>query len=140
MLELNRKRKIQTLATYLIEIRRCPILDYDQIEKIVVMWNALDDGDKNRVLYSKRFKGKLSTGRFQVAKGEKAAPGVEMSRRAFLGSGSVPAQNPSCNISTIITTLANIITQADKKYTNPLRFKYSFPVHVCMNHCMNHLK
>ena len=112
MLELNRKRKIQTLATYLIEIRRCPILDYDQIEKIVVMWNALDDGDKNRVLYSKRFKGKLSTGRFQVAKGEKAAPGVEMSRRAFLGTGSGPAQHPvgSKLVAAIITTLANIIS------------------------------
>ena len=53
----------------LVEIRSCPILDYNQIEKILVMWNDLDESDKNQVIYSKRFKGK------------NAAPGVEMSRQ-----------------------------------------------------------
>jgi hypothetical protein len=85
---------VQRLASYLVELHTASFINQKQADKIIELWADMDDEDKRRVTYRRRFRDKLLTGRFPRSKARHFFAGVESVRRAFLGHGS-PAQKPS---------------------------------------------
>ncbi|XP_038072943.1 uncharacterized protein LOC119741264 [Patiria miniata] len=69
---------------------------YVQAMEIVRLWRSLEVYDKKPTVFSPRFKAKITTGRFKVSK-TTVQPGVESTKRCFLGESSGPAQWPDCN-------------------------------------------
>ena len=81
--EADHQRAIHltNLAHFLVSVRDEPILTIDHIRRIRELCGQLDERDRQRTVYGPIFKGKLSTGRFQVAKGQNVSPGKELCQR-----------------------------------------------------------
>ncbi|XP_074660367.1 uncharacterized protein LOC141912850, partial [Tubulanus polymorphus] len=101
--------KVQQLADYLVDLRQCPVLTNVQARKIVSLWNNLDPYDKKSTKFSPRHKTKLTQGRFKVSK-TNVLPGVESTRRCFIGENGSPAQWPDCNryVEALISRLCDL--------------------------------
>ena len=86
------------LAAYLVTLDTASFLTSKQTQKVVRLWNQLDEFDKRRVTYTPRFQRRLVSGRFRRVKTQRVFPGVEFVRGAFVGPGT-PAQRPSLAVS-----------------------------------------
>ncbi|XP_076876832.1 uncharacterized protein LOC143526077 [Brachyhypopomus gauderio] len=89
-------RAVQNLADYLVTLKDHSFaLSLEESSHIITLWQALSDYDKQRMVYAPRHQATLNKGRFRVTK-KIVAPGVESTRRCFVGANS-PAQWPDCN-------------------------------------------
>ncbi|XP_053389918.1 uncharacterized protein LOC128552873, partial [Mercenaria mercenaria] len=87
--------KVQALAAYLADLRHGNMcLTSAQVEEIVQLWSALDDYDKQPIIFRPVF-AQHSKGRFRAKR--QGAPGVESTERSMRGPDSVPATRPDCN-------------------------------------------
>ncbi|RVE55461.1 hypothetical protein OJAV_G00236090 [Oryzias javanicus] len=87
---------VQELASFLVGFRdRNLVVTEDEVNHIISLWQSLSDYDKCKTVYSKRHQAHLKQGRFRATK-KIVAPGVESTRRCFIGAHS-PAQWPDCN-------------------------------------------
>ncbi|XP_073719234.1 uncharacterized protein [Misgurnus anguillicaudatus] len=87
---------VQDLAEYLFNLREHRLaLTGEESEQIINLWQALGEFDKKKTTYSPRHQTNLKQGRFRASK-KNVAPGVESTRRCFIGPHS-PAQRPDCN-------------------------------------------
>ena len=86
------------LAEYLVELRdqTSLCLSNQQASTIIALWESLDEGDKQRVVYAARHQERLLSGRFRTPKKPSKTPGVESTTRCLLGVSSAPAQWPDC--------------------------------------------
>ncbi|XP_034460728.1 uncharacterized protein LOC117773137 [Hippoglossus hippoglossus] len=89
---------VDRLAEYLVELRHQTslCLSNQQASAIVSLWDKLDAGDKQRVVYAARHQERLLSGRFRTPKTPSKPPGVESTTRCMLGASSSPAQWPDC--------------------------------------------
>ncbi|KAK3094890.1 hypothetical protein FSP39_007551 [Pinctada imbricata] len=88
---------VEHLAEYLVELRHdCRALTMSQAAEICKRWNCLHDYDKRVTKFSPRHKANLTSGRFKVSKSP-TKPGVDSTKRCFLGGNTGPAQWPDCN-------------------------------------------
>ena len=86
------------LAEYLVKLREQTslCLSNHQASRIITLWESLDDGDKQRVIYAARHQARLLSGRFRTHKTPSNTPGVDSTTRCVLGASSAPAQWPDC--------------------------------------------
>ena len=110
---------VDRLAAYLVTLDTASFLTSKQTQKVVGLWNQLDEFDKRRVTYTPRFQRRLVSGRFRRVKTQRVVPGVESVRRAFVGPGT-PAQRPS--LSRVVDA---ICSQLVLKYRRPSILKTS---------------
>ncbi|XP_036943223.1 uncharacterized protein LOC119013024 isoform X5 [Acanthopagrus latus] len=89
---------VDRLAEYLVKLREQTslYLTNQQTSAIIALWEKLDEGDKQRVIYAARHQGRLLSGRFRTPKKPSQTPGVESTTRCMLGASSAPAQWPNC--------------------------------------------
>ncbi|XP_071501526.1 uncharacterized protein [Diadema antillarum] len=107
---------VQALAEYLLRFREDnSIISQRQAEEIVQLWGQLSEYDKN-IQRPPRYQEKLTKGRFKSS-GASVMPGVESTRRCFLGSNTGPATWPDSNrvMECIITKLCNIFPHKQRK-------------------------
>lgn len=71
-------------------------LSNQQVNPIIALWESLDEGDKQRVVYAARHQDRLLSGRFRTPKKPSNTPGVESTTHCMLGASSAPAQWPDC--------------------------------------------
>ncbi|XP_052466500.1 uncharacterized protein LOC128022785 [Carassius gibelio] len=87
---------VQDLAEFLVSLRDHRLaLSGEECIKIISLWQALGEYDKKKTIYPPRNQTNLKQGRFRATK-KIVAPGVESSKRCFVGAHS-PAQWPDCN-------------------------------------------
>ena len=107
------------LAEYLVELRdqTSLCLSNQQAGAIVSLWDKLEEGDKQRVVYAARHQERLLSGRFRTPKKPSKTPGVESTTRCMLGASSSPAQWPDCCrlVESIFIRLCNIHQSPAKK-------------------------
>ncbi|XP_071959982.1 uncharacterized protein [Antedon mediterranea] len=85
--------KVEALADCLFQFKGdSGVISKTQAEQITQLWNNLKPYDK----IIKRHQDYLSKGRFKRSK-TTVIPGVESTRRCFLGQNTGPAQWPDCN-------------------------------------------
>ncbi|XP_056224228.1 uncharacterized protein LOC130163831 [Seriola aureovittata] len=109
---------VDSLAEYLVELRHMTslCLSNQQADTIISLWQALDDGDKQRVVYEARHRDRLLSGRFRTPKKPSKTPGVESAIRCTLGASSASAQWPDCS-----RLVQNIFIRLCDLYPSPLR-------------------
>ncbi|MEQ2218875.1 hypothetical protein XENOCAPTIV_009338, partial [Xenoophorus captivus] len=85
------------LAEYLVGLREqiSLCLTNLQADCITELWQRLDDGDKQWVVYTPRHQDRLLSGRFCTPKKPLKTPGVESTTRCVLSASSAPAQWPN---------------------------------------------
>lgn len=106
---------VQNLAETLVELREHSFaLTREESAQIITLWQGLADYDKEKTVYSPRHKSSLKTGRFRATK-KIVAPGVESTRRCFVGANS-PAQWPDCN-----RIVEAVFVKLCALYPNPVR-------------------
>lgn len=87
--------KVGSLASYLVSLRdQTTALSNSQASIVITLWNSLAEYDRRPTTLQPRYK--KPTGRFNTSK-TAVAPGVESTRRCFLGQNQGPAQWPNCN-------------------------------------------
>ncbi|XP_026145904.1 uncharacterized protein LOC113120174 [Carassius auratus] len=117
--------QMDALAECLVELRTQTSLTLtnQQVATIVGLWQNLDKFDKDRVVYAARHQDRLLTGHFRSPK-KKAVftPGVDSTKRCFLGSSGSPAQWPNCCrlVEMIFIRLCNIHRSTKKQLTESL--------------------
>jgi len=84
---------VQDLAEYLVSLDSVNCITNRQAERIVQLWDRLSDRDRQRLVYTRRYRDRLLTGRFRQKGRRSFLPGRDSVRRAFLGHGT-PAQKP----------------------------------------------
>ncbi|XP_030261766.1 uncharacterized protein LOC115574407 [Sparus aurata] len=91
-------QQVDRLAEYLVKLREqtSVCLTNQQSSAIITLWEKLDEGDKQRVIYAAQHQGRLSSGRFRTLKKPSQTPGVESTTLFMLGASSEPAQWPNC--------------------------------------------
>ncbi|XP_060757014.1 uncharacterized protein LOC132868060 [Neoarius graeffei] len=88
--------RVEDLAQFLFLLKdQTGPLRNSQAEQIIRLWHNLDEYDTSPTSFSPRHKTK-ARGRFKAAKSS-VAPGVESTKRCFLGQNTGPAQWPDCN-------------------------------------------
>ena len=89
---------VDRLAEYLLELREQSslCLSNQQANRVIELWERLDEGDKQRVVYAARHQERLLSGRFRTQKKPSSTPGLGGATRCFLGASSAPAQWPDC--------------------------------------------
>ncbi|XP_071963285.1 uncharacterized protein [Antedon mediterranea] len=88
--------KVEALADCLFQFKEdSGVISKTQAEQITQLWNNLDPYDKI-IKRQSRHQDYLSKGRFKRSK-TTVIPGVESTRRCFLGQNTGPAQWPDCN-------------------------------------------
>ncbi|KAK0141515.1 hypothetical protein N1851_021337 [Merluccius polli] len=70
---------VDRLAEYLVELRdqTSLCLSNQQASTIIALWESLDEGDKQQVVYAARHQERLLSGRFRTPKKPSKTPGVE---------------------------------------------------------------
>ncbi|XP_062250347.1 uncharacterized protein LOC133959246 [Platichthys flesus] len=110
---------VDRLAEYLVALRdqTSLCLSNQQASRIVSLWDNLNQGDKQRVVYAARHQERLLSGRFRTPKTPSKTPGVESTTRCMLGASSTPAQWPDCCrlVETMFIRLCNIHQSPAKK-------------------------
>ncbi|XP_016085020.1 uncharacterized protein [Sinocyclocheilus grahami] len=87
---------VQDLAELLVSLRDHRLaLTGEECIKIITLWQALGEYDKNKTIYPPCHQTTLKQGQFRAIK-KIVAPGVESTKRCFVGAHS-PAQWPDCN-------------------------------------------
>ncbi|XP_028298497.1 uncharacterized protein LOC114460823 [Gouania willdenowi] len=87
---------VQDLADYLAGLRDHRLaLTQEECSQVIALWQELGEYDKKKTVYPARHQTSLSKGRFRATK-KIVAPGVESTKRSFIGAHS-PAQWPDCN-------------------------------------------
>ncbi|KAK3095779.1 hypothetical protein FSP39_019003 [Pinctada imbricata] len=101
--------KVQELADFLIQRRDEHSLSGAQAILFTRKWRFLDDFDKQPTTFSPSHRSRLTSGRFK-AKATGVVPGVDSTRRCFLGQNTGPAQWPDCNryVEAIISRLCEL--------------------------------
>ena len=87
---------VANLAEYLKSLRDPGGLSDGQAANVIMLWNMLSDYDKKPTEFPPRHQEALKS-RFKASSKRKQTPGVESSRRAFLGANSGPATKPDAN-------------------------------------------
>ncbi|XP_030285879.1 uncharacterized protein LOC115589227 [Sparus aurata] len=89
---------VDRLAEYLVKLREQTslCLTKQQTSAIIALWEKLDEGDKQRLIYEARHQGRLLSGRFRTQKKPSQTPGVESTTRHMLSASSAAAQWPNC--------------------------------------------
>ncbi|XP_028513840.1 uncharacterized protein LOC114574708 [Exaiptasia diaphana] len=106
--------QVQALAEYLVSLRGSDTMaiSNSQAKDIVRMWNKLDAYDKKPTKFAPRHRTKLAKGKFKQPKKRSSIviPGLDSTKRSFLGTSSGPAQWPDCNryVEAIIIKLCDI--------------------------------
>ena len=72
-------------------------LSHQQANNIIKLWSALSDFDKKPITFSPRHQDRLTKGRFKQPKKATTVPGVDSTKRSFLGQNSGPASWPDAN-------------------------------------------
>ncbi|XP_022778182.1 uncharacterized protein LOC111319705, partial [Stylophora pistillata] len=104
--------EVQALASYLVSIGEGNMaLSNSQANEIIRLWKSLHEYDKQPTTFAPRHRTTLVKGKFKVPKrrNTNVVPGLDSTRRCFLGSNSAPAQWPDCNRYTeaVISELCN---------------------------------
>ena len=112
-------QKVTALASFLVTLADSQMaLTNIQADEIIRLWNDLDDYDKQPTVFSPRHKEKLVKGRFKSPKKRTnlVVPGLDSTKRCFLGSSSGPAQWPDCNryVEAVISQLCNVHPGPDR--------------------------
>ena len=90
--------RVADLADCLFQLKDLKgALTQGQANNIVALWSALADFDKRPITFSPRHREKLTQGRFKQSKKTSSTPGVDSTKRAFLGQNSGPASWPDAN-------------------------------------------
>ncbi|XP_041854816.1 uncharacterized protein LOC121648640 [Melanotaenia boesemani] len=86
------------LAKALVEVRSLQGLPDSRVDRLIALWQALPEGDKQRVVYPARHQERQTKGRFKAAKGKNTScPGKESLQRCLLGQTSGPANWPDAS-------------------------------------------
>ncbi|XP_071962853.1 uncharacterized protein [Antedon mediterranea] len=99
--------KVEAMADYLMQFKEdSGVISQSHAEHVAKLWNNLDAYDKT-IKRKARHQDYLTKGRFKKSKTTSVIPGVESTRRCFLGQNTGPAQWPDCNryMECIITKL-----------------------------------
>ena len=114
-------KEFVALAEFLVTLKDCPgALTHLQASEIINLWKRLSDYDKTAISFPPRFQPQLIQGRFKAAKKSTVVPGVESTKRSFLGQNSGPASWPDCNryMEAVIIRLCQIYPSPTKKNGN----------------------
>ena len=113
--------RVVALAEFLVTLKDCPgALTHSQATEIINLWKRLSDYDKTAISFAPRFQPQLVQGRFKATKKSTVVPGVESTKRSFLGQNSGPASWPDCNryMEAVIIRLCQIYPSPTKKNGN----------------------
>ena len=84
---------VQDLAECLVSLDSVNYITNRQANRIVQLWDRLSDRDRQRLIYTRRYRARLRTRRLRQQGRRSFLPGRDSVRRAFLGRGT-PAQKP----------------------------------------------
>ena len=91
--------RVLGLAEYLVTLKDSSgALTHQQASQIINLWKNLSDYNRKAIAFPPRFQPQLVQGRFKATrKSTTVVPGIESSKRSFLGQNSGPASWPDCN-------------------------------------------
>ncbi|KAG9328912.1 hypothetical protein JZ751_009327 [Albula glossodonta] len=121
---------VQALAACLFNLKDHGLaLTQEESRHIISLWQDLSDFDKGRTVYPPRHQDTLTKGHFRATK-KLVAPGVESTRRSFVGSSS-PAQWPNCNrvVEAVFVQLCMAFTSG-KKTPEGTRSRWTRVIHA----------
>ncbi|KAG9334111.1 hypothetical protein JZ751_009146 [Albula glossodonta] len=128
--QATRYGAVQALAACLFNLKDHSLaLTQEESRHIISLWQDLSDFDKGRTVYPPRHQDTLTKGHFRATK-KLVAPGVESTRRSFVGSSS-PAQWPNCNrvVEAIFVKLCMAFTSG-KKTPEGTRSRWTRVIHA----------
>jgi len=99
-------RAVQDLAEYLISLDSVTCLTNRHVDNSVSLWDRLSERDRQRVVYTRRYRTRILTERFRQKGSRSFVPGRDSVQRAFLSHGT-PVQKPglSCLVNAIFSRL-----------------------------------
>lgn len=90
--------RVVALADCLVSLKDSSgALNYHQASMIIKLWSNLSEYDRKPIAFPPRHQPQLVQGRFKAAKKSTVVPGLDSTRRCFLGQNSGPATWPNCN-------------------------------------------
>ncbi|XP_078495363.1 uncharacterized protein LOC100184639 [Ciona intestinalis] len=106
---------VSSLAIRLVSLMECTgALTNEQALDIARLWHALDEYDKRPTVFAPRHRTTLTQGRFKAPKRKTTVtPGVESTKRCFLGAFTGPAQWPDCN-RYVESTISKLVQNVDR--------------------------
>lgn len=90
--------KVVALADFLVSLKDSSgALTHQQTSTIIKLWNELSEYDRKPITFPARHQPQLVDGRFKASKKSTVVPGLDSTRRCFVGQNSGPATWPNCN-------------------------------------------
>ena len=113
--------RVVALADFLVGLKDSPgALTNQQAAHIITLWKNLTEYDRKPISFPSRHHPQLVQGRFKATKKSTVVPGVDSTKRCFLGQNSGPASWPDCNryMEAVIIKLCQIYPSPVKKNGN----------------------
>ena len=113
--------EVLALAEFLVGLKDLPgALTNQRAAHIITPWKSLTEYDRKPISFPSRHQSQLVQGRFKGTKKSTVVPGVDSTKRCFLGQNSGPASWPDCNryMEAVIIKLCQIYPSPVKKNGN----------------------
>ena len=111
-------QKVEALANFLFRLKdqTCRALSNEQARQLIALWNDLSEFDQRPTTITLRTKPSIIKGRFKARGKTTVAPGVESTKRCFLGQGTGPAQKPDSNryMESLIIKLCHVYSTPER--------------------------
>ena len=118
--------RVVSLADFLVSLKdSLGALTHQQAAQVITLWANLSQYDKQPIAFPPRHQPQLTQGRFKAAKKSTVFPGVDSTRRSFLGQNGGAASWPDCNryMEAVVIKLCQIYpTSVKRNGTTTLRW------------------